>query len=308
MAPESELPAFLEPLLASQYGAADVQRILDGCRVRRRTTLRANTLKASADAIAAALDDAGIAHCSVPWYGDAFVLPEAREDAVRALPAYSNGELYLQNLSAMVPALVLGDAAGHDVCDLCAAPGGKTTQIQALAGGRALVTACELHGPRAERLRHNLQLQGAGGVTVMQCDARRLDPFFSFDRILLDAPCSGSGTLYAGDAKMPRRFTEELLRKSQKSQRALIRKGLSLLRPGGVLVYATCSVLRAENEDIVEYGLASADRPARFEVLPIELPGMQAMPQLPTAIEGTLGLCPTEDHEGFFVAKIRRIA
>ena len=308
MAPDSEFPAFFEPLLEAQYGAADAQRILEGCRVRRHTTLRANALKASAAAIAAALDGAGIAHRGVPWYGDAFVLPEAREDAVRTLPAYGSGELYLQSLSAMVPALVLGDAAGRDVCDLCAAPGGKTTQIQALAGGRALVTACELHGPRAERLRHNLQLQGAGGVTVMQCDARRLDPFFSFDRILLDAPCSGSGTLYAGDAKMPRRFTEELLRKSQKSQRALIRKALSLLRVGGVLVYATCSVLRAENEDIVEYGLASADRPARFEVLPIELPGMQAMPQLPTAIQGTLGLCPTEDYEGFFVAKVKRIA
>lgn len=308
MAPENEFPAFFEPLLASQYSAADRQRILDGCRVRRRTTLRANTLKASASAIAAALDEAGIAHRGVPWYGDAFVLPEAREDAVRALPAYADGGLYLQNLSAMVPALVLGDTAGRDVCDLCAAPGGKTTQILALSGGRALMTACELHGPRAERLRHNLQLQGAGSVTVMQCDARRLDPFFSFDRILLDAPCSGSGTLRAGDAKMPRRFTEELLRKSQKSQRALIRKGLSLLRPGGVLVYATCSVLRAENEDIVEYGLTGAERPARFEVAPIELPGMQAMPQLPTAIEGTLGLCPAEDYEGFFVAKIKRIA
>lgn len=308
MASENELPAFFEPLLASQYDSGDVQRILEGCRVQRHVTLRANTLKSSADAIAAALDGASIAHRPVPWYGDAFILPEAREAAVQALDAYKMGELYLQNLSAMVPALVLGDAAGCDVCDLCAAPGGKTTQIMALSGGRALVTACELHGPRAERLRHNLQLQGASNATVMQCDARRLDPFFSFDRILLDAPCSGSGTLRVGDPKLPRRFTEELLRKSVRSQQALMQKGLSLLRPGGILVYATCSVLRQENEEIVEFGLRAMKGQGSFEVQPIALPNMEAMPQLPTALEGSLGLCPTEDHEGFFVARIKRTA
>lgn len=308
MASGNELPAFFEPLLASQYDARDVQRIMEGCRVRRHVTLRANALKATAAAIAEVLDGASIAYRSVPWYGDAFILPGVREDAVRALPAYEAGELYLQNLSAMVPPLVLGDTAGLDVCDLCAAPGGKTTQVMALSGGRALMTACELHGPRAERLRHNLQLQGASNATVMQCDARRLDPFFSFDRILLDAPCSGSGTLRIGDPKLQRRFSEALVAKSVKSQQALIRKALLLLRPGGILVYATCSVLRCENEDIVDFGLRAMAGQGSFEVQPIALPGIGAAPQLPTALEGTLGLCPDEDYEGFFVAKIKRTA
>ena len=116
---------------------------------------------------------------------------------------------------------------------MCAAPGGKTTQISALTGGEARITACEMHVPRAERLEFNLARQGARNVTVMRVDARRLDDYFSFDQILVDAPCSGSGTLDAADPKMPKRFTPTLVEKSVKAQRALLAKALRLLKPGG---------------------------------------------------------------------------
>lgn len=300
------LPGFLRPLLAGQYGAADVERIVAGCSVRRAVTLRANALLSSREEIAVELDEAGIAWRPVPWYGDAFVIEAAREDAVRALAAYQAGKLYLQSLSSMIPALVLGAQAGDDVCDLCAAPGGKTTQIAALSDGKALIMACEMHAPRAEKLEHNLRKLGAANVNVMRVDARRLDDFFSFDRILLDAPCSGSGTLFTGNPKMPKRFTPALVEKSRKSQRALLSKALSLLKPGGTLVYSTCSVLACENEDIVAECLARAPRRAAFELAPIELPGTGDLPLLPTGLEGCLALCPTELYEGFFIAKIVR--
>lgn len=300
------LPEFFEPLLAEQYAPDDVRRIVEGCAARRAVTLRANTLKATRDEIAQTLSAADIRWQPVSWYDDAFILENAREDAVRALPAYDEGKLYLQSLSSMIPALVLDAQAGQDVCDMCAAPGGKTTQIAALSGGKALVMACELHAPRAERLQHNLAKQGAANITVMRSDARRLDDFFSFDRILLDAPCSGSGTLNIGDPKLHKRFTPALVEKSRKAQRALIDKALALLKPGGVLVYSTCSVLACENEDIVREALQKARRRGSFAVKPIELADAGKMPTLPTSIEGCLALCPTDRYEGFFVAKIAR--
>ena len=168
------------------------------------------------------------------------------------------------------------------------------------------MTACEMHAPRAEKLEHNLSKLGATGVTVMRCDARQLDDFFSFDRILVDAPCSGSGTLFACDPKVARRFTPTLIEKSVKTQRALLAKGLALLRPGGTLVYSTCSVLPRENGQVVEWALERAPRGKSFELKPIALVGAEGLPTLPGALDGTLTLCPTELYEGFFVAKIVR--
>lgn len=246
------------------------------------------------------------------------------------LPIYDAGKIYLQSLSSMLPPLVLGAEPGIDILDMCAAPGGKTTQLAALGGKGTHITACEMHAPRTEKLEYNLRKQGANNVVVMRTDARQLDDFFRFDRILLDAPCSGSGTLRTRDPKLHARFTQKLIQKSCKSQRALLDKALSLLKPGGTLVYSTCSVLACENEDIVEAALRQAAKRGTYEVQPVELPGAafapadqlaadaanasaigtvtpSTLPILPTRIEGTLCVCPTKLFEGFFVAKIKRV-
>ena len=140
----------------------------------------------------------------------------------------------------------------------------------------------------------------------MRTDARRLDDFFSFDRILVDAPCSGSGTLQTGDAKLEKRFTPTLIEKSSKAQRALLSKGLALLKPGGTLVYSTCSVLRRENEDAVKWALDNVRKGRSYELKPVEVAPGDVLPLLPTALEGALALCPTDLYEGFFIAKIVR--
>ena len=302
------LPTFFEPLLREQYGPELASLIVEGCRARR-TTLRANALKATPEAVASCLDEAGVAYERVAWYPDAFVLaPGVRPSDIWGLPLYEQGGLYLQSLSSMLPALVLDPWPGLDVLDMCAAPGGKTTQMAALTGCRAHITACEMHMPRAERLRFNLERQGATGVNVMQVDARRLDDFFRFDQILLDAPCSGSGTLDEADPKVARRFTPQLVSKSQSSQKALLKKALGLLKPGGVLVYSTCSVLGGENEQVVRQALAAASKQGSYEVRPVcAFEGAPNLPLLPCALDGAVCLRPTEFFEGFFMAKIVRL-
>ena len=213
------LPEFLEPLLAQQYSETDIEHILEGYRAQRNVTLRANTLSSSKDEVASELDGAGIAWSGVDWYADAFVIENARERQIWDLPIYEEGKVYLQSLSSMLPPIVLEAHANEDVLDMCAAPGGKTSQIAALTGNRAHLTACEMHAPRADKLEHNLAKLGARNVVVMRTDARRMDEFFRFDRILVDAPCSGSGTLKLDNPNGLARFTPKLIEKSSKVRR-----------------------------------------------------------------------------------------
>lgn len=329
----ARIPAFLGEQLEAQYGAEVATRARQGYAdaATRPVTLRANTLKATAEEVAAALGAAGIGYARAPWYTDAFVLAGVRERAVWDLDIYREGKVYLQSLSSMLPPLLLGAGAGEDVLDMCAAPGGKTSQVAALAGGRAHITACEMSAPRAERLEYNLRKLGAANVQVMRTDARRLDEFFRFDRILLDAPCTGTGTVQAGDARAEGRITDKLLAKVTRSQAALLDRALTVLKPGGTLVYSTCSVLPQENGDQVEAALASkrhrdcvvapivlGDLPEKGpagdsgpgRVKPVALPGAGtgelAVPTLPCGLPGAVTVAPTRDFEGFFACVIRK--
>lgn len=296
------IPDLLLTLLREQYGHEDADRVIAGF-VRRTVTLRVNPLKSSLDAVIAALDDAGIAWHPVPWYAEALILPDVREDAVRALPIYEQGSVYLQSLSSMIPPLLLSPQPGETILDMAAAPGGKTTQMAALSGNGALITACEKNAIRADRLQFNLDRQGAKRVSIMRTDARQLDDLFRFDKVLLDAPCSGSGTVVIAEDEPQRRMTPDWLRKTAATQKAMLQKALRLLSPGHEMVYSTCSVLRMENEDVLKAVLPGA----KAEIVLIEHEMTKHLPLLPTAIPGTLCVCPDALHEGFFAAKIRKL-
>ena len=297
------VPAYLAQLLRAQYGEETAERIAQGYAAQRVVTLRANPLKTDAQTVRERLAAQDIETSPVPWYADAMIVRGAREDALTGLDLYERGEIYLQSLSSMIPPLLLGAKPGENVLDMAAAPGGKTTQIAALTGNQAMVTACEMNKIRAERLHYNVQRQGATRVTVMNIDSRNLDDLFSFDRILLDAPCSGSGTVQLGSPRSKGQFSREFLSRTTKQQEALLHKALRLLRPGCEMIYSTCSVLTQENEEIVSRVL----RKTGAQIVPLELTAFDNVPRLPVSIPGTLCVAPDELHEGFFVAKIRRM-
>lgn len=296
------IPEHLQSLLLRQYGEETVQRIVAGFSARRPVSLRVNPLRATRQQVEEQLTAAGIAWQDIPWYEDAMVLPDVREEAIQALPAYEAGGVYLQNLSAMIPPLVLLPKQGETVLDMAAAPGGKTTQMAALSDNRALITACEKNAVRAQRMQYNLEKQGTSRVNVMMADAHRLDDMFSFDKILLDAPCSGSGTLLLLEGEPQRRMDQSWLQKTAATQAAMLQKALRLLKPGHEMVYSTCSILRMENEDVLARCLPKANA----EIIPIQHELLAHVPQLPVTIPGTLCVCPDRRHEGFFVAKIRK--
>lgn len=298
---DSTIPKFLEEKLEKQYGKEFTQKIIEGYKKQRKVTLRVNTIKSSIEKIEKELNKVGIEYEKVEWSKEAFIINNEREKEIEELEIYKKGEIYLQSLSSMLPPIVLVPKEGTDILDMTAAPGGKTTQIATLVNNKASITACELNNIRAQRLRYNIEKQGATCVYVMQQDARKIDDFFSFDQILLDAPCSGSGTLNINDQNLSKIFTEKLIQKSIKNQRELLKKALRILKQGKEMVYSTCSILQEENENII-----NSLNKNLYEIVPIEFNGKEHLPKLPTKIEGTLCVMPNELYEGFFVAKIRK--
>ena len=296
------IPAYLAQLIEAQYGSETAERISGGFLSRRAVTLRANRIRSDIASVRAALEDAGIAVREVPWSEDALILDGVREDAVTPLSIYENGDIYMQSLSSMIPPIVMAPRAEENILDMAAAPGGKTTQIAAMTGNRAQITACERHAARAERMKYNLQKQGATRVNVMNIDSRQLDDMFRFDRILLDAPCSGSGTIQLGENSRAR-FTKDYLEKIAKTQEALLVKAISLLRPGCEMVYSTCSILERENEEIVRRAMKKTGA----KLVPIDAKAFPGVPLLPVTLPGTMCVCPDERYEGFFVAKLMRV-
>lgn len=296
----SNIPEFLTKILQEQYGLELAKKIEDGYAKKRLVTFRVNTLKSNPIKIEQELIQANIEFNRVSWYKDAFILKNASENDIRKLSIYENGEIYLQSLSSMLPAIVLNPQEGENILDMAAAPGGKTTQIAALTNNKSYITACEMNSVRAERLKYNLQKQGVRNTFVMVTDARKLDDLFSFDRILLDAPCSGSGTIYEKDANLQKTFTMKLIDKSIQSQYALLKKAVKLLKPGKEMVYSTCSVISKENEEVI-YRILETEK---VKLVPIIFDGMETIPILPTRLEGTVCVCPNELYEGFFIAKL----
>lgn len=297
------IPFFLIEMLNKQYNEEIVKEILEGYKTKRKVTIRVNTIKTDIDTIKNELMSSNIEFKTVSWSNDALILDDVTEKDLRNLEMYEKGEIYLQSLSSMLPPIILNPKENMDILDMCAAPGGKTTQMAALSKNKAHITACEMNHVRMERLKYNTEKQGASCVYVMQKDARIIDDFFSFDSVLLDAPCSGSGTLNVNDPKLEKTFTMNLINKCKNAQLQLLKKAIKVLKQGKEMVYSTCSILSCENEEIIN----SILRTEKVEIVPITFNGIEELPMLPTTIEGTVCVCPNELYEGFFIAKIRKL-
>ena len=167
----------------------------------------------------------------------------------------------------MLPPIILNPKEGADILDMAAAPGGKTTQLAAISNNKAHITACEINNIRAERLKYNIEKQGASCVYIMQKDARTIDDFFSFDQILLDSPCSGSGTI---NTEKEVNITKNFIDKISKTQFNLLKKAVKILKPGSEMVYSTCSILYEENENNIEKILKEHN----VKIVPIKLQGI----------------------------------
>jgi len=281
-------PDWIARGLVDSLGPDDAEAVMAAANVAPESAVRWNTLRGPREQVEEELP---------PWR-PAPMIPEAmvldQPFALEHSSAWAEGRVMAQSRASMIPARALMPRAGERVLDLCAAPGAKATQLAALAEGKAEIVAVELHPARARALRETAERMGAP-MTVIDGDGREVDiPGGPFDAVLVDAPCTGTGVLASRpDARWRRR--EEALPPLVEIQQGLLARALELVRPGGRVVYSTCSLLRAEDEDVVRASGAVVDD------LSGEFPGM-ASPDLP----GTLRLLPhVHGTDGFFVARLR---
>ena len=220
--------------------------------------------------------------------------------AVESLPGYEDGDWWVQDVAATLPARLLNSKQGEQVLDICAAPGGKTLQLAATG---AKVTAIDRSKPRLKRLKQNLWRTGfKGAVEVVQADATEWTPEAPVDHVLLDAPCSALGTLRRHPEGAWIKSPEDVARFPNIQER-LLRASLDMLKPGGTLVYCVCSPLPHEGLDIIERVLADTNA-TRKPVLAEEIPGIEtcltAHGDLLTLPNGAFG------HDAFYIARLTR--
>lgn len=293
------IPEFYMNMLKEQYSDSDIKKIIDGYSKKRKTTIRVNTLLSNNSEVLDIFNKLNIEYDHVPFYDNAFIIKNRNETDLYELDLLKEGKIYMQSLSSMLPPIIMEPKEHEDILDMAAAPGGKTTEIAALTNNNSKITAVEFNKIRAEKLRYNIEKQGCTKVFVLEADSKKLDDFFKFDNILLDAPCSGSGTLDLNNDRTFKYFTEKLIKKSSETQFELLKKALMILKPGKTMIYSTCSILSIENEDVV----SKVMKQFNCEIVPINVEGIEL---LPTKIEGTMVVCPNELYEGFYIAKIKK--
>lgn len=266
------------------------------------SSVRINTLKISRDRLMDRLDKAGLGYKILDWYPLGLRLDIDRPGK---LIDHSLGYIHIQEEVSMVPPLAMDPRPGERVLDLCAAPGSKTTQIAQQMENRGLVVANEPSLPRVTPLRSNCERLGVLNVAITRYDGRRF-PDNRFDRVLADVPCSSEGTARK-DLKVLNRSSLERSMGLQRLQRDLLRRAVALTRPGGVVIYSTCTYAPEENESVVESVLD------QVRVERLSLPGLRDCPGLDEwcghKYSDELKLCSryyphSNDTGGFFVAKL----
>lgn len=243
-----ELPeAFLEhmrDLLGDEYEA-----YLDSGQCGGFRGLRVNTSKVEAEKFA---EISPFPLERIPWIPNGFYLDA---DAPASLhPYYAAGLYYLQEPSAMTPAAFLPIQENDRVLDLCAAPGGKATELAARLGGKGLLVANDISNSRAKGLLKNLELFGQGNILVTSESPERLASYFPqfFDKILVDAPCSGEG-MFRKDPSMVKDWAAHGPDWYAPIQREIVRQAARMLKPGGMLLYSTCTFSPKENEGTIAH-------------------------------------------------------
>ena len=302
-----KLPEKFVEDLYENYSPLTVDKILAGMAGERNTTLRVNRLKSNIQDIMNCLKENGIKFDRVLWYSDALILKEATEKQIQKLDIYENGEIYLQSLSSMIPPLVLNPKENEKVLDLTAAPGSKTTQMAAMMNNKGYILANELDALRCERLKYNVEKQGAAIVTVNNGRGEVIGKKYEavFDKVLLDAPCSGEGRFLATDARTYRSWSERAVNELAKMQKKLLKSAWQALKPEGEMVYSTCTLNRKENEEVLEWAMQELG----IRIEPINLGVKNAVQAISEKdeIRNAIRILPSKETEGFFVAKLRKL-
>ncbi|TMV51886.1 16S rRNA (cytosine(967)-C(5))-methyltransferase RsmB [Paenibacillus mesophilus] len=299
-------PKWLVADWVRRFGADSAERMCRSNNEPPRASVRVNAMKHTAESLLRQLEEAGYVARPSGLSAAGVVVESGGNMALT--PWYANGELSIQDESSMLVAEMVDPKPGMDVLDCCAAPGGKTAHMAELMNDSGRILACDLHEHKRELIEAQSKRLGLRSVETKTIDARKLPEALggkSFDRILLDAPCSGLGVIRRKPdikwAKSPDDVAE-----IAKLQTELLSGVSSLLAPGGILVYSTCTISEEENERVIERFLR--DHPDFSLVRP---PANMAarLPEDIVAADGTVTVLPHRfGSDGFFIARLRKQA
>lgn len=303
---KSKMPLeFIEEIYRN-FSPRIADKILIGMSEKRLTTLRVNTIKFNMEDLLKILQKENIEYENVEWYNDALIIKNADEKKIQNLDIYTNGYIYLQSLSSMIPPIILNPKKGEKVLDLTAAPGSKTTQMAAMMENDGYILANELDKIRCERLKYNVNMQGAEIVEVINMPGENVGEKYpnTFDKVLLDVPCSGEGRFLVSDEKTYKNWSTKQVQDLVEIQKKLFESAVEALKAGGEMVYSTCTLNLKENEEIVNYAIKNLN--VKVEEINIELKDKAKgiSKGYDSSLKNTIRVLPNKYQEGFYVAKI----
>jgi NOL1/NOP2/sun family putative RNA methylase len=305
--PPEQLRERLQQILSGERYEAFVDQAL----LPKRAHVRVNTLRSDVEEVRGDLERMGIRHEPLAWCDHAFVT-ESEPRALQDSRLWKNGGFHIQSPSSIATSLVLAPEPGERILDMCAAPGSKTSHIAALMNNEGELVANDLSKPRMHRMRALLELMGAKALVRRSAGEQigRREPV-SFDRVLVDAPCSGEGRMRPDDPGSYKNWRPKVPKQLSSRQKSLLHSAIEAVRPGGVVVYSTCTFSVEENELVLARALKLYEGQIEMQALPIELPGAMApcrewqnksLPEIPEARR----LGPPE-YDGFFIARLLKI-
>ena len=303
-----KLPQVFLNNMQKLLGEAEYPAYLASFEKERFYGLRVNTNKISVEEF---LKISPFELKPVPWTHNGFYYDGTQVKPAKH-PYYFAGLYYLQEPSAMTPAEIMPDCTGMKVLDVCAAPGGKSTELAAKLAGTGVLFSNDISNSRAQALLKNLELFGVKNAVILSEDPLKLEPRFQhyFDRILIDAPCSGEG-MFRKEPAVIKSWEEHGNAFYVSLQKQITKACLSMLKPGGYLVYSTCTFAPCEDEDMILYmkkicpELTVCDIPCRFEGFSEGFPE-QASEEDPD-LRKCIRIFPHQtDGEGHFVTLLKK--
>jgi NOL1/NOP2/sun family putative RNA methylase len=265
----------------------------------RKQFFRVNTLKMGVDGFKAITK---IKHTGVPYYDAAFESTEEQGYEIGRTWDYFLGYIYPQSLPSILVSLILGPKPGTEVLDVAAAPGSKFSHMAMLMQNKGILVGNDLKREKTSALFATINRMNILNSIVTERDGTRLDWFSRFDKVLLDAPCTALGS---GDSA-PERWEPEHSRKISTLQKKMLFSAYDALRPGGTLVYSTCTYAKEENEEVVQNLLQNVPS-AKLEAIEVDFPHEPGMSDYGDEFKKCFRVYPYHlQSEGFFIAKIRK--
>ncbi len=290
----------------------DAERIIGTFERKKELSFRINPLRADPQAVLKKLLEMGVEPKPLEWYSYAYRTDAKFKELLSRSELFENGEIYIQSLSSMLAPLLLAPEPGETVLDLTAAPGGKSLMIAAMMRNSGWLSAVEPGKDRFFRLKANLERGGVEIAHLYMTDGRSVGAKCPamFDRVLLDAPCTTEAKFKSFDPKSYAYWSERKIKEMSKLQNRLMISAVKSLKPGGTLLYATCSFEPEENEAVVDKALKKFPN---LRIEPIDMPVENARPGFTSwrkkgfdpSLENSVRIVPDDTMEGFFLAKLR---